>query len=217
MRNIAHTPIHLVSCISSFLRISVFILSLCLIPNLLCLSSCVVSCILRHTSYPCIHPVFLFYSLLSVSFCCMLTITHTIYMHIYSLCFFSANISAIVCNYPCLLSCKTFFKFFFLLYVVDSHCVILSLKNIFKLFLVDVLFVYIHDVSLWCQSKTIKQKLTIISMNKFKIYDYVSFTDDYTHQFDVFQVEAINTDGTLVLHEIEGNFAPSLFTLVHNF
>ena len=54
-------------------------------------------------------------------------------------------------------------------------------------------------------------------MNKFKIYDYVSFTDDYTQQFDVFQVEAINTDGTLVLHELEGNFSPSLFTIVHNF
>ena len=54
-------------------------------------------------------------------------------------------------------------------------------------------------------------------MGQFKVYDYVSFTEDYTHEFDVYQVEAINTDGTIVLHELQGNFAPSLFTIVHNF
>lgn len=54
-------------------------------------------------------------------------------------------------------------------------------------------------------------------MNQFNIYDKVSFTEDYTQQFDVFEVEAINSDGTIVLHEIEGNFSPDLFTYVHHF
>lgn len=54
-------------------------------------------------------------------------------------------------------------------------------------------------------------------MRKFKVQDYVSFTDDYTHEFDVFQVKDINTDGQVILHELQGNFAPSLFTIVHNF
>jgi hypothetical protein len=54
-------------------------------------------------------------------------------------------------------------------------------------------------------------------MGQFKVQDYVSFTDDYTHEFDVFQVSGINTDGTMTLHELQGNFAPSLFTIVHNF
>lgn len=51
----------------------------------------------------------------------------------------------------------------------------------------------------------------------FKIHDYVSFTDDYTQDFDVYQVSGINTDGTITLHELQGNFDPSLFTFVHNF
>ena len=54
-------------------------------------------------------------------------------------------------------------------------------------------------------------------LNQFKIGDSVSFTDDYTHQFDVFNVEAINTDGTLILHELEGCFDPNLFTIVHTY
>ena len=54
-------------------------------------------------------------------------------------------------------------------------------------------------------------------MTNFKIGDSVSFTDDYTHQFDVFNVEAINLDGTLVLHELEGSFNPNLFTIVHTY
>jgi len=54
-------------------------------------------------------------------------------------------------------------------------------------------------------------------MTNFKIGDSVSFTDDYTHQFDVFNVEAINLDGTLVLHELEGRFSPDLFTIVHTY
>jgi hypothetical protein len=54
-------------------------------------------------------------------------------------------------------------------------------------------------------------------MGQFKLNDYVSFTDDYTHEFDVYQVSGINTDGTINLHELQGNFEPSLFTIVHNF
>ena len=54
-------------------------------------------------------------------------------------------------------------------------------------------------------------------MTNFKIGDSVSLTDDYTHQFDVFNVEAINLDGTLVLHELEGRFSPDLFTIVHTY
>jgi hypothetical protein len=54
-------------------------------------------------------------------------------------------------------------------------------------------------------------------MTNFKIGDSVSFTEDYTHQFDVFNVEAINMDGTLVLHKLEGVFSPNLFTIVHTY
>jgi hypothetical protein len=54
-------------------------------------------------------------------------------------------------------------------------------------------------------------------MTNFKIGDSVSFTEDYTHQFDVFKVEAINTDGTLVIYELEGVFSPDLFTIVHTY
>lgn len=54
-------------------------------------------------------------------------------------------------------------------------------------------------------------------MTNFKIGDFVSFTEDYTHEFDVFNVEAINLDGTLVLHELQGNFNPNLFTIVHTY
>jgi hypothetical protein len=54
-------------------------------------------------------------------------------------------------------------------------------------------------------------------MNYFNIGDNVSFTDDYTHEFDVFNVEAINVDGTITLHEIEGKFSPNLFTIVHTY
>lgn len=97
------------------------------------LSACAIACvflpcvIIRNAChlYACAVPVcnyvfsyrffllcFFLCSFLSVSFCCLLTITHYVYAHL-SLCFSSANISANVCNYPCLLSCKTFFKFFF--------------------------------------------------------------------------------------------------------
>ena len=54
-------------------------------------------------------------------------------------------------------------------------------------------------------------------MGQFKAQDYVSFTEDYTHEFAVFQVKDIDTDGTIILHELQGKFAPSLFTFVHNF
>ena len=54
-------------------------------------------------------------------------------------------------------------------------------------------------------------------MTTFKIGDSVSFTEDYTHQFDVFEVEAINLDGTLIIHELQGCFDPNLFTIVHTY
>lgn len=54
-------------------------------------------------------------------------------------------------------------------------------------------------------------------MTTFKIGDLVSFTEDYTHQFDVFEVVSINTDGTLVLSDLEGVFSPDLFTIVHTY
>jgi len=54
-------------------------------------------------------------------------------------------------------------------------------------------------------------------MNQFKIGDSLSFTDDYTHQFDVFEVLSINTDGTLVLSDLEGAFSPDLLTIVHTY
>lgn len=54
-------------------------------------------------------------------------------------------------------------------------------------------------------------------MTNFKIGDSVSFTEDYTHQFDVFEVVAINNDGTIVLSELEGVFSPDLLTIVHTY
>ena len=54
-------------------------------------------------------------------------------------------------------------------------------------------------------------------MTNFKIGDSISFTDDYTHQFDVFEVVAINNDGTIVLSELEGVFSPDLLTIVHTY
>ena len=54
-------------------------------------------------------------------------------------------------------------------------------------------------------------------MINFKIGDSISFTDDYTHQFDVFEVVAINNDGTIVLSELEGVFSPDLLTIVHTY
>ena len=54
-------------------------------------------------------------------------------------------------------------------------------------------------------------------MTTFKIGDSVSFTEDYTHQFDVFEVVSINTDGTMVLSDLEGVFSPDLFTIVHTY
>jgi len=52
---------------------------------------------------------------------------------------------------------------------------------------------------------------------KFKIGDSVSFTEDYTHQFDVYDVVATNNDGTIVLSDLEGVFSPDLFTIVHTY
>jgi hypothetical protein len=52
---------------------------------------------------------------------------------------------------------------------------------------------------------------------KFKIGDSVSFTDDKTQQFDVFQVDNILTNGNIVLHKLEGVFSPDLFTIVHTY
>lgn len=54
-------------------------------------------------------------------------------------------------------------------------------------------------------------------MTNFKIGDSISFTDDYTHQFDVFEVVAINNDGTIVLSDLEGVFSPDLLTIVHTY
>jgi hypothetical protein len=54
-------------------------------------------------------------------------------------------------------------------------------------------------------------------MTSFKIGNLVSFTDDYTHQFDVFEVVSINTDGTMVLSDLEGVFSPDLLTIVHTY
>jgi hypothetical protein len=52
---------------------------------------------------------------------------------------------------------------------------------------------------------------------KFKIGDSVSFTEDYTHQFDVFQIDNILADGNIVLHKLDGVFSPDLFTIVHTY
>ena len=52
---------------------------------------------------------------------------------------------------------------------------------------------------------------------RFKIGDSVSFTDDKTQQFDVFQVDNILANGNIVLHKLEGVFSPDLFTIVHTY
>jgi|TARA_R110000868_G_scaffold208089_3_gene457467 UTP:GlnB (protein PII) uridylyltransferase len=54
-------------------------------------------------------------------------------------------------------------------------------------------------------------------MTNFKIGDSVSFTDDKTQQFDVFEVVAINNDGTMLLSDLEGVFSPDLLTIVHTY
>ena len=54
-------------------------------------------------------------------------------------------------------------------------------------------------------------------MTNFKIGDSVSFTDDKTQQFDVFEVVAINIDGTMLVSDLEGVFSPYLFTIVHTY
>jgi hypothetical protein len=51
----------------------------------------------------------------------------------------------------------------------------------------------------------------------FNVNDSVSFTDDYTHEFDVFTIQSIQENGTIKLQEIIGTFFPKQFTLVHNF
>ena len=52
---------------------------------------------------------------------------------------------------------------------------------------------------------------------KFNVGDSVSFTEDYTHQFDVFQIDNILADGRIVLHKLEGIFSQDLFTIVHTY
>lgn len=52
---------------------------------------------------------------------------------------------------------------------------------------------------------------------KFKIGDSVSFTEDYTHQFDVFKVKDTTNAGFVFLEELEGIFSQDLFTIVHTY
>ena len=52
---------------------------------------------------------------------------------------------------------------------------------------------------------------------KFKIGDSVSFTDDYTHQFDVFKVKDTTNAGFVFLEELEGIFSQDLFTIVNTY
>jgi hypothetical protein len=52
---------------------------------------------------------------------------------------------------------------------------------------------------------------------KYKVGDSVSFTEDYTHQFDVFQIDNILADGSIVLHKLDGVFSPDLLTIVHTY
>jgi hypothetical protein len=54
-------------------------------------------------------------------------------------------------------------------------------------------------------------------MKTFKIGDLVSFTEDYTHQFDVYNVVATNDDGTIVISDLDGVFNTDLFTIVHTY
>lgn len=50
-----------------------------------------------------------------------------------------------------------------------------------------------------------------------KANDSVSFTDDYTHEFDTFTIQSIQENGTIKLQELVGTFFSKQFTLVHNF
>lgn len=52
---------------------------------------------------------------------------------------------------------------------------------------------------------------------KFNIGDSVSFTDDYTHQFDVFKVKDTTNAGFVFLEQLEGIFSQDLFTIVHTY
>jgi hypothetical protein len=52
---------------------------------------------------------------------------------------------------------------------------------------------------------------------RFKIGEWVSFTDDKTQQFDVFQIDNILADGNIILHKLEGVFSPDLLTIVHTY
>ena len=65
--------------------------------------------------------------------------------------------------------------------------------------------------------KKLKKDIKLDKMTTFKIGDSVSFTEDYTHQFDVFEVVSIDTDGTIVLSDLEGVFSPDLLTIVHTY
>lgn len=65
-----------------------------------------------------------------------------------------------------------------------------------------------------------KIKLKHIKLDKMKIFkigDLVSFTEDYTHQFDVYDIVATNDDGTIVISDLEGVFSTDLFTIVHTY
>jgi hypothetical protein len=52
---------------------------------------------------------------------------------------------------------------------------------------------------------------------KFNIGDSVSFTDDYTHQFEVFKVKDTTNAGFVFLEELEGIFSQDLFTIVNTY
>ena len=64
--------------------------------------------------------------------------------------------------------------------------------------------------------KYLDSKLTT-NMPSFKVNDSVSFTEDYTDNFDVYTIKSINENGTIQLKEMFGTFLPTQFTIVHNF
>jgi hypothetical protein len=57
----------------------------------------------------------------------------------------------------------------------------------------------------------------LYTKTRFKIGDSVSFTDDKTQQFDVFQIDNILANGNIVLHKLKGVFSPDLLTIVHTY
>jgi hypothetical protein len=123
IHHVSVSPVFLSCCLSSCVFCPCVI-----ILNALHLYACAVPVCDYVFSYTYFILCFFLCSLLSVSFCCLLTITHYMYAHL-SLCFSSANIVANVCNYPCLLSSETFFKFFFC-YISLIHIVLHVSKKI---------------------------------------------------------------------------------------